>query len=187
MFNTNPWQLISGIAQTVGWLYYMILTVIGWKVIVFLIILFCIYLFFSKKHRINKVFDIEHPTGYKKRTSLMNSSESALFFELQKQLPSNYHIFPNMRLADIVDAINGHSFYKRRNKILPKHIDFVICDSFFKPIVAIELNGNSHSRLDRIEKDEEKRKILEEAQLPLVIVRAGDNFNQAVLKIKSYL
>jgi very-short-patch-repair endonuclease len=117
----------------------------------------------------------------------MNDSESALFFELQKQLPSNHHIFPNMRLADIVDATNGYGFYKRRNKILPKHIDFVICDSFFKPIVAIELNGSSHNRLDRIEKDEEKREILEEAQLPFVIIRVGDNFNEAMLKIKYYL
>ena len=125
--------------------------------------------------------------GYKKKNSLMNGSESALFFELQKQLPSSYHIFPNMRLADIVESVNGHGFYKRRNKILPRHIDFVICDSFFKPMMAIELNGSSHNRLDRMEIDEEKKNILEEAQIPLITVKAGDNFTESVLKMKSFL
>ena len=129
----------------------------------------------------------DKPVGYKKRFSVMNDSESALFFELQKQLPFDYHIFPNMRLADIVDAINGYGFYKRRNKILPRHIDFVICDSFFKPVVAVELNGNSHNRQDRMEMDEEKKKILEEAQIPLITVKVGDSFIEAVLEIKSYL
>ena len=139
----------------------------------------------------NPIFHIwRSPIGYKKRTCLLNNSESALFFELQKQLPPEYHIFPNMRLADIVDPINyrGHYEYRQKaRKIMPKHIDFIICDSTFKPIVAIELNGNSHNRLDRMEMDEEKKKILEEAQIPLIIIKVGDNFTEALLRIKSLL
>ena len=161
-------------------------------IIPFLIIGIIIFLVIEKR-QINKIVIPENPIsiviekrppGYKKRSSVMNGSESALFLELQKQLPPDYHIFPNMRLADIVDAINGDGFYKRRNKILPRHIDFVICDSYFKPILAIELNGSSHNRLDRMEMDEEKKKILEDAQIPLITVSVGDNFNESVLKIK---
>lgn len=40
----------------------------------------------------------------------MNKTEAALFFELQKQLSHGYHIFPNMRLADIIDPINDSRF-----------------------------------------------------------------------------
>ena len=117
----------------------------------------------------------------------MNESEAALFFELRRQLPKDCYIFPNMRIADVVDAINGSGFYHRRNKILPTHLDFVICNSNFTPIVAVELNGGYHNGLVRIEKDKEKVEILKEANLPLITIRVGDNFTDAVLKVKSYL
>jgi len=164
------------------------------QIIILLVIIIFIF-WFLKKYKVNKITDIVHSVlstenkfaGYKKKFSLMNNSESALFFELRRQLPPNYYIFPNMRLADIVESINGNGFYKRRNKILPKHIDFIVCDPNFKPVVAIELNGGSHNKIDRIEKDEEKRKILEGAQLPLVTIEVGDDFIESVLKIKNYL
>src|SRR3989339_112268 len=57
---------------------------------------------------------------YKKRESVMNKSESAFFFELQKQLPNGYHIFPKMRIADIIETESGKGYYKLRDKILPK-------------------------------------------------------------------
>lgn len=50
-------------------------------------------------------------------------------------------------------------------------VDFVICDSCFKPIVAVELNSGYHNSLKQMEKDEEKIQILKEAQLTLVIVK----------------
>jgi very-short-patch-repair endonuclease len=120
----------------------------------------------------------------------MNNTESALFFELQKRLPQNYHIFPNMRLADVVDAINDGDYfeYKRRNnKIMPRHVDFIICDQNFKPNVAIELHGGYHNRNSQAEKDEEKKQILEGAGLPFVVVRVGDSFADSVEKVKSFL
>jgi hypothetical protein len=124
---------------------------------------------------------------YRKRLSIMNGSERAFFFELKKQLPPNYYIFPNMRIADIVDAIDGRGFYNRRNKILPKHIDFLICDSYFKPVVAIEINGSSHNRADRVERDMLVNQIFKDAQLPLKTIGVGDNFIESVQQIKSYL
>jgi len=125
--------------------------------------------------------------GYKKRFRIMNESEAALFFELRKQLPKDCYVFPYMRIADVVDAVNGSGFYRRRNKILPKHLDFVVCNSNFTPIVAIELNGGYHRRPDRIKMDEEKEEILKDAKLPLVTIRVGDSFADAVLSIRSYL
>ncbi len=127
--------------------------------------------------------------GYKKKFRVMNSSEAALFFELKKQLPQ-YFVFPNMRLADVVSAIDdsGYFEYKKRiHKILPKHIDFVICDRDFKPKIAIELNGDYHKRYDQMEKDEEKRLILAEAKLPFKVIHVKENFAEAVQKIKAFL
>ena len=124
---------------------------------------------------------------YRKRFSVMNKSEQAFFFELRKQLPAEYYIFPNMRLADILDAVDGEGFYSRNNKLMPRHIDFLICDSYFKPMVAIEVNGSSHNRPDRKEIDEQKREIFKEAGLPLEFVEVGTSFEQSVGRIKSHL
>ena len=161
--------------------------------IILLIIVICIFIYFKNYKKI-QIVEHHYPlikeksiVGYKKRYKIMNDFESALFFELKKQLPSNYYIFPNIRIADVIDAVDGKGFYNRRNKILPRHIDFLICDSNFKPIVAIELNGSSHYRFDRIEKDKEKKEILKEANLPLVTIKVGDNFIESVLEIKSCL
>ena len=162
--------------------------------ILLLIIGFVIFVFKKQK----RIHIIEHHIpvieqkiiGYKKKFSLMNKTESALFFELKNQIPKNYYIFPNMRLADIIETINNANYYeikKRNHKIMPKHIDFVICDSTFKPIVAIELNGKSHNNYERMEKDEEKKEILKEANLPLVTIKVGDNFNETVSNIKTFL
>lgn len=124
---------------------------------------------------------------YRKRHSIMNKSEMAFFYELQKQIPKGYYIFPNMRIADFIDAVNGKGFYNRRNKILPKHIDFLICNSYFNPILAIELNGSSHQRRDRIERDILVREIFESAKLPLEIVGVGNDFSTTVTRIFSIL
>jgi regulatory protein YycI of two-component signal transduction system YycFG len=124
---------------------------------------------------------------YKKRESIMDPSESAFFFELQKQLPNGYHIFPKMRIADIIETKSGKGYYRKRDKILPKHVDFLVCDSYFKPIVAIELNGSYHNNPNQQEKDFIKKEIFEDAKLPLETINVGVEFNQAIKKIADLL
>jgi hypothetical protein len=115
----------------------------------------------------------------------MNKCELAFFYELRKQLPDSYHICTNMRIADMMDATAGVGFYKRRNAILPKHVDFLICDAYFRPVVAIEVNGYSHRRPDRVERDKQVKTIFSHAELPLVFVDVGTNFAKSIAEIKS--
>ncbi len=159
-------------------------TIIFWFTVV------CVVIFLYRKHKKVKLVEHHVPViekknivGYKKKFRIMNSSESALFFELRRQLPQTYYVFPNIRIADVVDVVNGQGFYKRRYKVLPRHVDFVVCDQDFKPIVVIELNGGYHNRLDQQGKDKEKKAIFEEAQLPLVVLSVGESFVDAVKKI----
>ena len=70
----------------------------------FLIILIIIFIIVYK-NRHNKIIGHHAPliaerkiVGYKKKFKIMNDSEAALFYELRRQLPSNYYIFPNMRI-----------------------------------------------------------------------------------------
>lgn len=136
---------------------------------------------------LNKSDDSRKESIYKKRSSVMNRSESAFFFELQKQLPHGYYIFPKMRIADILETVSGKGYYHMRNGILPKHIDFLICDSYFKPIVAIEVNGGYHNNPNQQEKDHIKKKILENAGLSFETVNVGSDFSQSIAKIKEGL
>lgn len=127
-----------------------------------------------------KGVELPKPAQYRKKDSVMNKSEQAFFYELKKQLPEGYHIFPNMRIADMIRAVDGKGFYNRRNKILPKHVDFLVCDRYFKPVVAIEVNGSSHNRADRIDRDDQVTQIFADAKLPLEWVNVGTDFKRAI-------
>lgn len=129
----------------------------------------------------------ENVSGYMKKGSILNTSEKAFFHELRKQLPAEYLICPQVRIADILRPLDGSGYYFRRNKILPKSVDFLICDSDFRPKVAIEVNGSSHRRTDREERDELVRRIFTEAGIPLEFVSVGTSFSTAVQKVLEYV
>lgn len=126
-------------------------------------------------------------TEYKLRKSLMNSSEISFFHLLRKELPPEFHIFPKMRIADILETIDGKGYYTRRNKILPKHIDFVVCDNNFRPLLGIEIDGSSHRSADQQEKDRLKDSIFEKSKFPLRRVMVGSSFSDIVIEIRSLL
>ena len=147
-------------------------------IISILVIGFIVY--FIKGRQINS----RRKSTYKKRASVMNSSESAFFFELQKQLPGGYYIFPKMRIADILETVSGKGYYHMRNSILPMHIDSIVCDSYFKPVVVIEVNGGYHNSKSQQEKDYIKREIFKNVGLTLETVNVGSDFSKSISKIK---
>ncbi len=124
---------------------------------------------------------------YKVKESVMSRSESAFFLELQKQFSQDYYIFPKMRVADILDIPNGHEYYKMRNLALPRHIDFVVCNKYFKPLVAIELNGESHNKIKQQESDLIKNGIFKDCGLTLETVNVGNDFIRSISGIKEKL
>jgi hypothetical protein len=155
-------------------------------ILILLLVLLISYPFILKYFKRNNTAKIKESI-YKKRESVMNKSEEAFFFELQKQLPNGYHIFPKMRIADIIETESGKGYYKLRDKILPKHVDFLICDFYFKPIVAIELNGGYHNGPSQQEKDSIKKEIFNDAKLPLKTINVGVEFNKVIKEITTVL
>lgn len=61
---------------------------------------------------------------------------------LSKNYPGKYDIFPKVRLFDLADT----NYKINRNKIVSKHVDFLVVDQITHctPILAIELNWTSH-------------------------------------------
>lgn len=124
---------------------------------------------------------------YQKRYRLMNNSESSFFHVALKTLPEGYFIFPKMRIADIIETKNGAGYYKQRNKILPKHVDFVVCDKNLRTVCAIEIDGTSHDTPERRERDELVEYIFEYVGIPLERVRVGEDFHRVCNEMRQYL
>jgi very-short-patch-repair endonuclease len=107
---------------------------------------------------------------YVARPALVTKSELRFYKSLQKAVQDDFEIFGMVRIADLLrvepDAQNKRKWL---NKILAKHIDFVLCDpGSLQPRVCIELDDPSHNRPDRIERDIFVNQAFDSAGLPLL-------------------
>ena len=113
------------------------------------------------------------PTGrlpYRPRGRLVTKSELRFYKSLVKAVQDDFEIFAMVRIADLL-RVDDSTRHKRKwiNKILAKHIDFVLCDpGSLVPILCIELDDRSHERPDRIKRDEFVDAAFESAGLPLL-------------------
>ena len=156
--------------------------------LIFAIFIFILLKLWQGVRKPKEHFEEKGEKYYEVRDSLMNRSEAMFFRILLKHVPDGNHVFPKMRIADILKTIaQGREYYYRRNQILPKHVDFVVCNGSFKPIVAIELNGKSHNSPKRIERDEHVRDIFKNAGLELEFVEVGTNFEAQIKSIMERL
>lgn len=121
--------------------------------------------------------------AYRARRSLVTSSEAAFLIELRRQLPNGFQVFPKMRVADVLETQRGDEYIKRRNKVLPKHVDFTVADFHFRPIFSIELNGKSHQSVQQKESDSAKNAAFKEAGFPLEVVEVGSNYEQEIARL----
>ncbi|MBU6388808.1 DUF2726 domain-containing protein [Patescibacteria group bacterium] len=121
---------------------------------------------------------------YTTRLSLFNRSEAAFFLELKKQLPEGFNVFPKVRMIDFLE-IDSRATRSPiwLHKIWAKHVDFLICDRNFKPILAIEVNGGSHNSPQKIQRDVFVKNVYAAAGLPLEAVNVGSQFNDVINSI----
>jgi hypothetical protein len=116
---------------------------------------------------------------YCKRDYLLTRAERAFFEVLVRAVPSSLHVFAKVRLADLV-WIPRRDPHRRGhlNRVLQKHIDFVLCErGKVAPVLAIELDDSSHQWPGRIELDEFVSEALRAAGLPLVRVPARRSYS----------
>ena len=107
---------------------------------------------------------------YEARGQLVTRSELRFYKSLTKAVQEDLEIFAMVRIADLLRVEKGHKHRRKwLNKILAKHIDFVLCDpGSLQPRVCIELDDPSHQRPDRIERDVFVNQAFESAGLPLL-------------------
>ncbi len=115
---------------------------------------------------------------YRQRGKLITKSELRFYRALYKAVQDDFEIFAMVRIADLLRVEEDTPNYRKwLNKILAKHIDFVICDpGSLEPKVCIELDDRSHERPDRVERDEFVDAAFESAGLPLIRIAVQKSY-----------
>lgn len=107
---------------------------------------------------------------YRKKP-LLHQEEQAIFGLLVESL-QEFLVMSQVRLADIVQPdwskVKGE-FDKNqaRKKVMPKSVDFVICDREFNVVLCIEFDGRHHEKPEQIELDREKDHALKSAGIDI--------------------
>lgn len=106
---------------------------------------------------------------YRLRDDFLSPAERSFCGVLQLAVTSRAVVFAKVRVADLLYVPRGEGRQSYQNRISAKHVDFVLCapDSL-QPIAAIELDDASHSRTDRMERDDFLDSAFAAADLPLV-------------------
>jgi len=124
------------------------------------------------------------PYKYRRKDFLMSRAEHEFFNILVEVLENQYYIFPQIHLSDILDhKVVGQNWKGAFRHINEKSVDYVLCDkSYIKPLLAIELDDNSHQQERRKERDGEVERILGNAGIPLFRLKNHGNFNKEEIR-----
>lgn len=132
----------------------------------------------------SKSIDIAHNSDFY-RVNLLNHSEIRVFNELQKDLKSDFFIYPQVSLGEIIKAKNKN--ISAFNIINSKRVDFLIVNQRFNPIIAIEYHGQGHYRGNYKVRDEVKRITLEKSGIIYLAIRYDDDLQTVKNKIARLL
>ena len=126
------------------------------------------------------------------RGTLMTPAEQEFYCTLRSSLPvEHYQIFSKVRMADIVDVQKGMEKKSRTsalNRIISKHVDFLLCNPSDSTIYAVvELDDSSHSRQSQKRNDAFKNETFAACAIPLVRfpVKASYNPEEIVAQINT--
>lgn len=121
---------------------------------------------------------------YTPRKSLLTKTEIRFYKSLQKAVLDDWEVFVMVRIADLIRVEPQTRNYRGwLNKILAKHIDFVLCKpGTLEPVVCIELDDPSHNRPERIERDEFVNHAFESAGLPLIRIETQPQYKSREIR-----
>lgn len=134
---------------------------------------------------LDKNIEVPKPRYFRKRSLLTPAEDN--FYKVLNEIAkeNNYIVQTKVRLEGLI----GVNFYTEnwfglRNRIKSREMDFVLCkkeDSSLDAILVIELDDSSHSRQDRVKRDENLNAILQEAGLPILHVPAANSYDSVSL------
>lgn len=98
------------------------------------------------------------------KKNLMSDYEKNFYLKI-RDLKNNYEIVPQLALASVIKKT---SKYKYQNELY-KIIDFAIFSKDYDELLLlIEINDNSHNKIERKERDLKVKKICQNANIKLI-------------------
>ena len=125
---------------------------------------------------------------YIKKKYFFSLSELKFYEVLKEIVGDQYLLFSKVRVSDLIEPKYGKERHSYFNKIKSKHVDFLICDKDpISPRVAIELDGSSHNRPSRQERDDFIDEAFANANIPVVHIRVKSEYdpNEIIEKIEN--
>ena len=115
---------------------------------------------------------------YRLRDDFLSPAEISFYHVLKNVVGEQGVICPKVRLADLFFVSNPNKNYSYFNKIVSKHIDFVLCEpKTMRPLMAFELNDASHDQSNRKKRDNFVKHVFQDAHVPLLFLRAKRTYN----------
>ncbi len=120
---------------------------------------------------------------YRTRSSVLTNAEHAFYLALLEAVGDRAKIFPKIGLQDVFYIIDRERYQTARNRIVQRHIDFLLCNpKTLQPLFGIELDDSSHNQEKAKRRDEFKNRVFESAFLPLLRFPVQFEFNSDSIK-----
>ncbi len=121
---------------------------------------------------------------FEKKYNYLRRDELSFLRLLQQKIGSDYDIIPQVHLSDIVSVKNNVRDHDNLYQLLgQKSVDYVIFSKKdLTPLIAIELNGESHLAYNRKNRDKVVEGILSKVEIKFLPVQADEYFNDEVVE-----
>jgi hypothetical protein len=120
---------------------------------------------------------------YKLRPSFLSNAERTFYLALQSATATRYVVFAKVRLIDLCADLSRGTDQAAFNRVIGKHIDFVLCDPVtFRFLAAIELDDSTHRRGDRVKRDAFVDEVFTVIGLPLLRFQVQLSYDQGEIK-----
>lgn len=133
----------------------------------------------------------EFEYAYTRKQFIMTKAENEFYGVLQQVVGTNYLIIPQAHLDLFLNHhVNGQNWKGALSKIQRKSVDFLICSrGYCSPLVAIELDGTSHTEDERMARDDFVDSICKNAGMPIVHILSNGHYdsNELVQTLAPYL
>ena len=93
-----------------------------------------------------------------------------------------YSLFCQVSLYGIITTKSNKEFNKNFNKIKSKSIDFVITQENCKILMCIELDGTTHQKQNRIQRDDILNTLFKDLQMKLLRIPVQNFYNMEEIK-----
>jgi hypothetical protein len=111
---------------------------------------------------------------YIRQESVLTPAERSFLGVLKEATGDEFEILCKIRMADVLQVPpRTPERQAHMNRIISKHLDFVLCNpTSLAPVAAIELDDSSHRRGDRQTRDAFVDAAMAAAALPLIRIAA---------------